>query len=161
MKLVETVGNLLNEKCTCIAHVVNCQGKMGSGLAKQIVERFPDACQPYFDKCNSFNGWDCLQVNRKNLLGQIILYRGLEQNICHMFAQEYYGNDNNRYLSYDAFVKCLEELRSSLELNYNTIISFPKNIGCGLAGGNWNIVKTIIEETFKYTGFEIRIVEMK
>jgi hypothetical protein len=30
-------------------------------------------------------------------------------------------------------------------------IAVPVNIGCGLGGGNWNIVNTIITETFKDT----------
>ena len=35
-------GNLLDSDCDYICHQVNCQGVMGSGIAKQIRERWPE-----------------------------------------------------------------------------------------------------------------------
>jgi hypothetical protein len=61
-----------------------------------------------------------------------------------MFSQDNYGYDGSRFTSYDAFAKCLEAMRDRLP-KYATI-GFPKNIGCGLGGGNWNIISTMIEE---------------
>jgi O-acetyl-ADP-ribose deacetylase (regulator of RNase III) len=34
-------GNLLDSNCDYICHQVNCQGVMGSGIARQIRERYP------------------------------------------------------------------------------------------------------------------------
>lgn len=36
-------GNLLDSGCKVICHQVNCQGVMGSGIAKEIRNRFPTA----------------------------------------------------------------------------------------------------------------------
>ena len=36
-------GNLLNSGCNIICHQVNCQGVMGSGIALEIRNRFPEA----------------------------------------------------------------------------------------------------------------------
>lgn len=38
-----------------------------------------------------------------------------------------------------------------------TIIGFPYKIGCGLAGGDWDVVSAIIEREFE--GYEVEIYE--
>ena len=35
-------------------------------------------------------------------------------------------------------------------------VAFPWGIGCGLAGGDWNIVKPMIENVFENTEVEIQ-----
>ena len=35
-------GDLLSAKETYIAHQVNCYGKMGRGVAAQIMDKYPD-----------------------------------------------------------------------------------------------------------------------
>ena len=40
-------GNLLNAEVAYICHQVNCQGRMGSGIAKQIRDRWPDVYEAY------------------------------------------------------------------------------------------------------------------
>ena len=47
-------GNLLDSNCDYICHQVNCQGVMGSGIARQIRERWPEVYKDYYDHCN---GW--------------------------------------------------------------------------------------------------------
>ena len=40
-------GNLLESDCDYICQQVNCQGKMNSGIAKQIREKWPVVYQNY------------------------------------------------------------------------------------------------------------------
>ena len=54
--------------------------------------------------------------------------------------QIYYGYDGRKLVSYDA----IYDIFQSLSKKFNEI-AIPK-IGCGLAGGNWEIVKRIIED---------------
>ena len=70
--------------------------------------------------------------------------------IINMFAQEYYGYDGKRYTSYDAFWNCLNVLKA--RLRKNSTVAFPKNIGCGLGGANWDIIEKMIDLVFKDYG---------
>lgn len=137
-------GNLLDSNCDYICHQVNCQGVMGSGIARQIRERWPEVYEEYSDHCN---GWFSPGDERRGLLGSIdIVQVWGEPRLCviNMYSQQYCGYDGARYTSYDAFAKALELIRQST--SYNDSIGFPKNIGCGLGGGNWKVISALIEE---------------
>ena len=43
------IGNLLDAPVDYICHQVNCQGRMGSGIAKQIKKRWPRVYEVYQD----------------------------------------------------------------------------------------------------------------
>lgn len=73
-----------------------------------------------------------------------------------MNAQHLYGK-GKRFLNYEAFYKCLEKVRDFMKENYFTSIGFAKNTGCDRAGGNWEIVHTMIDQVFK--DFNVLIVE--
>ena len=47
-------GNLLNSNCDIIVHQVNCQKVMGSGIAKQIRDRWPEVFVRYEEYINYF-----------------------------------------------------------------------------------------------------------
>ena len=51
-------GNLLNASQKVIAHQVNCQGKMGSGAAKAIRDKYPKVYETCLNTCayNLSNG---------------------------------------------------------------------------------------------------------
>lgn len=40
-------GNLFDSKAKIIAHQVNCQGKMNSGVAKEVRQRYPHVYRDY------------------------------------------------------------------------------------------------------------------
>lgn len=132
-------GNLLDSNCDYICHQVNCQGVMGSGIARQIRERWPEVYRRYrecYENCN----------NPDHQLGRIdIIQNGEdERKVVNVYSQCSYGYDGGRYTSYDAFADCLYELTHYVMRDKT--IGFPKNIGCGLGGGNWKIISALIEE---------------
>ncbi len=45
-------GDLFSTKSNYICHQVNCQGKMGSGVAKQIRTKFPTVYKWYKVRCD-------------------------------------------------------------------------------------------------------------
>lgn len=56
---------------------------------------------------------------------------------------QYGAGTDKMYLDYDALRMCLQEINR----NYaGKDVGLPK-IGCGLGGGDWNVVKKMIEET--------------
>ena len=47
-------GDLFSTDAKYICHQVNCQGKMGSGVAKQVREKFPMVFENYKAACDSW-----------------------------------------------------------------------------------------------------------
>jgi O-acetyl-ADP-ribose deacetylase (regulator of RNase III) len=128
-------GDIFNSNADVICHQVNCQGVMGAGIAKQVRTLYPKIYTRYVQICKEHRG---------HTLGRIMLDQVNDtRTICSMFAQEYYGRDK-RYTDYNAFRKCLRCLANNT-VPHSTI-ALPYNIGCGLAGGDWNIVLPIIKE---------------
>lgn len=158
-------GNLLESDCDYICQQVNCQGKMNSGIAKQIREKWPIVYQNYMAKCN-FNhpsGY----IHPELLLGDIQIV-GLwddynetkfHQSVINMYSQLNYGYDGRRYTSYDAFWNCVNLIKQSVPTDKK--IGFPYNIGCGLGGANWNVILTMIDTVLADYTVEIYVLEDK
>lgn len=123
----------LKNKKRIILHQVNCQGVMGAGFAKQIKNKYP-LCFTEYKKI-------CKTKKSEELLGTIYIYEGDKDIIINMFSQDKYGRDK-RYTDYIAMEKAIKKLR---KIYPSEIIIAPYKIGCGLAGGNWDIVKEILE----------------
>ena len=120
---------------------VNAQGKYASGIAKQIKEKYPIAYDVYINKYREQG--NCL------FLGQSISTM-IDDNrlVSHLVAQENYGYGGHQYTSYSAIEISLQNLIKRYNLGFfddslKPIIHSPL-IGCGLGGGDWNIVSEII-----------------
>lgn len=137
----EIKGNLLEVERGIIVHGCNAQGVMGSGVAKQIKEKYPQA----YDVYKAFYDTKSL------LLGNaVIVYVKKSLWVANGITQKYYGyNPAIKYINYDAVEGVFEQVREFNE-PYNLPICFPK-IGAGLGGGNWKIISTIIDETIPDT----------
>ena len=145
--------SLLEADVDYICHQVNCQGKMNSGVAKAIRERWPIVYTTYW---NTF-------LTESNLLGKILLVDINEYEphtwpkqpaIINMFSQELYGYDGKRYTSYDAFWSCLEHIKETVPKGSK--IAFPYKIGCDRGGANWNVILSMIAENLG-TDYKITI----
>jgi O-acetyl-ADP-ribose deacetylase (regulator of RNase III) len=142
-------GDLLETDCDNICHQVNCQGKMNSGVAKAIREKWPRVYENYRIKYEE--GVWC----KRSPLGDIQIvplydnYYETDKHQCvvNFFSQENYGYDGKRYTSYDAFWNCLNLLKQTTPLEQT--IAFPWRIGCVRGGANWTVIRTMIEEVFK------------
>ena len=89
-------GNLLDATEAIIAHQVNCQKKMNSGVAKAIREKYPIV-------------FDIYQETRP-MLG-FTHFIDIPSNteckyVANMYAQDTYGYDGKQYTNYDAFRMC-------------------------------------------------------
>ena len=61
MKVV--TGNVLDSNADVIIHQVNCQGVMGSGVAKQVKDRYPVVYEMYKAKCNEYKTFADMDSN--------------------------------------------------------------------------------------------------
>lgn len=129
--------DLLTSNSEVIAHQVNCKGVMGAGLALQIRRVYPIVFTKYAKACNMMS----------DLLGKIQIVHTPKHVVANLFAQEAYGRDR-RYTDYDALTSCLVKLRDYMRTNELTSLALPYGIGCGLAGGNWQVVESILNKVF-------------
>ena len=144
-------GNLLDAPVDYICHQVNCQGRMDSGIAKQIKERWPVVYDQYIaafkereeEVVKLCGQWETQIDVSETLLGHLQQIPVSDtQTVINMFAQQWYGYDGKRYTSYDAFWACLGGIRDSVPKGSK--IGFPYRIGCGLGGANWQVIETMI-----------------
>ena len=140
MGMYYKTGNLLEAPVDYICHQVNCQGRMGSGIAKQIREKWPEVYESYMHYSNYY----LERGGPKSMLGSCQYITTANITVINMFAQEGYGYDGKRYTSYDAFWACLGEITKVVPKG--STIGFPWRIGCGLGGANWEVITTMIEE---------------
>jgi O-acetyl-ADP-ribose deacetylase (regulator of RNase III) len=131
--ITEIRGDLFKTEAEVIIHGCNCQGVMGAGVAKIIKEKYPEAYKLYRNEYNK-NGLK---------LGNIQCVWDNSKLIINAMTQEFCGNDKNIvYVDYNAVRECMNKIYVQ---NASYSVAMPK-IGCGLANGDWNIVKQIIKE---------------
>ena len=125
-------GNILDIEHGVIVHQVNCMGVMGSGLALQIRKKYPEVYDEY------------LKISHPNVRGrcQIVQTSNPNLKIANIFGQIGYGR-YERHTDYSLLENGLLELS---EMVCDSEIYIPHGIGCGLGGGDWRIVKGVIEK---------------
>jgi len=138
--MMEIVKNILKVKKGLICHQVNCKGIMGGGLALSIKKKWSHVYNLYMqshkDGKLKLGFTQIISVNRNGVNVHDWLY------VANMCGQNMYGR-GYRYTDYDALRTCFKGVA---DLDYIYPIYVPYKMGCGLAGGDWNIVKKIIEE---------------
>ena len=157
-------------KFDVITHGCNCFNKMKAGIAPKLSEVFD--CDIYDLEYDEYEG----DINK---LGQIdyrkmqeveyndggkhfveylwdvetAKYTGRYIYVINSYTQYRYGK--GLHLDYEALTLCLRKINHIFKGKH---IGLPK-IGCGLAGGNWNIVSDIIERELK--DMEVTIINFK
>lgn len=135
---------------TVVCHQVNCTGVMGAGLAKQIKDRFPEVFRVYKERCSIW------RQNPQANLGHVqfcSILGGDGYIIANIFGQLYYGT-GKRQTDYDAL---RDGLRRVSEAFSNATIRIPYGMGCGLGGGDWDIVLGIIQDELVSKGRNVEI----
>lgn len=136
------VDGLLNGEIDYLIHQTNCQGKFSSGVAGEIRKRIPEAYEKYM---KYYNMW--ISRGQKHIpLGDI----SIGGNVINLHSQLYYGNDGKRYTNYGAMAAGFQDIFYVLQDIDDRMLSgikvgLPYQIGCGLGGGDWEIVYELIE----------------
>ena len=126
-----------------ICHGCNCFCKMGAGIAKLIRVNFPEAYgvdqktkKGDYNKLGTCSVADC---------GSVIVVNAYTQ-----FGYASFG----RSVDYDAVRSCMKWIAETYP---DKKIGLPK-MGAGLGGGNWDIIKHIMEE--ELDGMDVTIVSL-
>ena len=120
-----------------IVHGCNCFCTMGAGIAKTIKQHFPAA---YKADCETRSG-DKTKLGTYSLAHCTIPYEKLI-TIINAYTQFDYGKRQVN-VDYGAVRSVFHKLSNSF--GTNSRIGIPR-IGCGLAKGDWKIVKQIVEQ---------------
>lgn len=141
MEVIEH-SNLLNVKEGIICHQVNCVGVMGAGIALQIKEKWPDVFKQYASLCKIFKN------NPAALLGKV---QDIAVNdklvIANCFGQIYPGL--GLMTCYESWKLIIKHLLDIIHYFGDISVHLPYGIGCGLAGGSWDMMMPILENEFK------------
>lgn len=134
--LLRTKGNLLDlaeeGKFDVIVHGCNCHNTMGSGIAREIRERYPQAYTADTKYSQTKNKYEKLGTFSEAAAGEFI--------IINAYTQLDYLPRGFDHFDYGAFDKILDTL---LEKGGWCDFGFPY-IGMGLAGGNSSkIIKSL------------------
>lgn len=115
-------------------HGCNCKHIMGGGLAKTVKEFLPDM---YKKDCESPNFGGDIKYVSYNIHDKVSYF-------VNAYTQEDLGVNHNedRLLFIET---CFDKINETFK---NKVIGVPW-IGAGLAGGNWSIIKPIIEKSLK------------
>lgn len=127
-------GDILSVQSGLIVHGVNMQGKMGSGVAKAIRERYPQVYKDYMHAYES-----------GNLHLGTVVYTKINSDliIASAVTQRFYGRvANKRYVSYSAIDMAFEDIHNTAYVK-NLHVHFPQ-IGAGRGGGDWSIIESHI-----------------
>lgn len=134
-------GDITNAKENIICHQVNCQGVMGSGVAKALFTKYPQMKKDYLEYYNENREF----YLPEDFLGHVIFTRiAKNQHIASIFGQLNYGRCKDVvYTNYKALEDGLRYVGKIA--GDDKSIAIPYFIGCGLANGSWDIVYDIID----------------
>lgn len=119
-------GDITHETSGLIIHGVNCQGKMGSGVALALKLKWPLIYTHYME-----------HEQGRAALGKVQfvpIEPGLVVGNC--WTQEFFGNDGRIYADRGALRRCLFQAMNYCEV-HGLELKTPK-IAAGLAGLDWD-----------------------
>ena len=137
MSIIYKDGDLVADtSITVFCHQCNSFGVMGAGIAKQIALTYPEVKEK--DRITfQHYGPDGMFGNTMPVLTS-------DGRWCiNMYSQYHYGR--GCMTNYEKFEKCLNTLARWLsDKPSDWTVGFPYLIGCGLAGGDWNIIEPLL-----------------
>lgn len=151
-----------------IVHCCNDIGAWGAGFVLALSKRWKKPEYAYREKYKMMQLGDIQLVNVEpniivcNLIGQHGIRSNskrfeFENGMMVMKNTTLVQNQNNIPLRYDALELGFRKLRQRIKDRNDVTIHMPK-IGCGLAGGDWRRVGSIVERVFD--GIDVFVYEL-
>lgn len=146
MRMQIIQGNLLDCTEGLTIHGCNAQGVMGSGVAKQLRDKYPQIYPSYVkflaqlksENIPPLGNTDFIRISRDLSIGSCI-------------TQEFYGKDGRKYVDYDA----IDEALIAVACHNIEIVNIPYGFCSGLGGGNWGVVQAIIQHRLAHNDVRI------
>lgn len=148
----EVEGDLLTCGADILCHQTNYVGVMGAGIAYAIKTKLltDEQYKVYQDYC---------QLYGSGALGTVQFIEFADgRYVANVFSQDdFYSRDKNTITDYTAMKMALVKVRDTAR-EHGLTVAIPGYMGCGIAGGNWDRVKPIIRQIFKYSPVDCMIV---
>lgn len=146
IKIVTKTGNLFNVQAGHIVHGCNAQGVMGSGVALGVKNLYPQVYHHYRD---------LYEEDELKLGCAYFVPINPELAVWNAITQDGFGG-GIRQTSYDAVQTCFEQINAHISAGVEGMANRQPNevhiplIGAARGGGNWEIIREIIEQTMDY-----------
>lgn len=161
-KYQEIEGNLITlakeGKFNVITHGCNCLSNMGAGIAPQMAKEFGcnefkmEKLGPTIDKLGCIDYEILFWEDNKRWTkypDENGKWATIKLTVVNSYTQYKYGRNHSdgihRPLDYEALTLCMRKINETFKGKH---IGLPK-IGAGLAGGDWNKIKNIIQTELK------------
>lgn len=163
--------DLFKSDANFLVHQCNCEGFMGSGVAKQVADLFPHVKKEYLryiNHCNKNNirlldtiqfvpteSWAIVMVDTiKN--NRVEVYDNNYQYIVNLFGQEEIGTGLQTDIK--AVENGLIELKNMIQkLEPVPSVAIPYGMSSVRGGANWKDIYKIIEKIFGNTNIDVQI----
>lgn len=126
MVIEYVVGDIFESNCQALINTVNCEGKMGKGLAYQFKKKFPEMEKEYIKKCE----------NGELQPGKLHIYQDKEYLIINFPTKNKWREKSKLKYIQDGLRVLAQEIRNR---NIPSIAIPP--LGAGNGGLNWDDVK--------------------
>ncbi len=134
MKIIYIQDDIMNCAENYILHGCNAQRVFGAGVALAIKKKYKHAYTAYMKGSHDLG----TVTYSKDIDGKIVF---------NCITQEFYGREiGKQYVSYEAIRKCIKRVDIMFSEGFlGRHVAMPL-IGAGLGGGDWEVIKRIIED---------------
>ena len=174
MKFTTVKGNICDRPngINTIIHQANTQGVMGAGVALALKTKWPEvekADQEVHERLRAV-GMDNKERS-EFLLGLYSRAGNITGEEPTFAVYNLYGQELRRpslagaATSYDAVIRGFRDIiinfkdRCAEDSNFSPVIGIPHLMGCGIAGGDWDLYELIIKKAFEDTRFPVVFVD--
>lgn len=136
-----------------IAHICNDRGGWGRGFVTAVTRMSPAPEKAY-------RAWYSSRQANDFALGALQVVSVTDTlSVANMVAQKGYRAQNGQPpIRYEALAQALTALAAHA-LEHGAGVHMPR-IGCGLAGGEWSAVQSVIEETLLAQGVSVTVYDL-
>lgn len=131
-----------NGDINILFHCCNMQNTFGAGIAKEIKERYPRA----YDADTQWSQ----HTGKRKYYSCAVFPDSVCKAIFNLYGQQFYGTYGSYYKQYGRqlnYTYLTLALTQAVEwVHKEHVIGIPYGMGCGLAGGDWVKVYSLIKQ---------------
>lgn len=150
---IKAISGDIFEQPGVLVHQTNCRSTHAAGLAASVFGRFP--------KANTYSDWHRTRKYGACDVFDVSEYGTAVTYVVNMNAQWYPGRvktGENYPERHVRFSECLLELQGLVHTHKWKRVNFPYRIGCGLAGGNWDVYVGMIDKFARSVEADVYVV---
>lgn len=153
--------DILDADIDILIQQCNCYGVMGAGLAKSIRSAYPEAHEvdvafPLPFGRERLGHWSVANVFHRHTNEPL--------QIINVYGQVNFGRQHKQTDEY-ALIGALQRIFDSIHQHHldhgvRLKVGIPWKIGCGLGGGDWDLVLLELTRSYNETGVDIRLYQI-